>query len=313
MTERLTILYAQLAEIQGAVKSQRTDFHDILLLSEDRRDEDDKQEGEGDVHNAAAVVHTETVRRYERMCAAQWADNCRLATEARETYQQLTDHLITSLTRLHRVGFLVETRPPLLKATYEMYTVLLLSIRSITTFAKVTNEAKLSRREALAQIDRIADEVATAAEGAAWMLANLFTDDELAHVGASPHLLPPDVRRPTWRDIRLPSHYPQFLTALADVDRSFVAGGGGAAGGLSAVTTPRGATRSTGAQDIGFSSAHRTTPPPRRRPATDSTMPTEGDVNSSSRTISPRLMSLSTLTTTPQQQQHVRSPHFSRR
>ncbi|CUF54514.1 Hypothetical protein, putative [Bodo saltans] len=236
--EAIQLLRNQLKDIEAAVRQHRDDF-DVLILPIVQclrpfpllhllwRRSHSKEKHR---HQQQQQQLVEAMQRYERIRAVQWEDHCAVSKQMYDTYQHITEILLKSLKRLHRVGFLVETRPPMLRATYEMYTVLLLCIRSISGFAKLTNEGRMSRREALGNVDRIADEVATATEGAAWMLANLFTDDELAHVGASPHLLPPDVKRPTWRDVRLPNHYQQFLDALATADRSVSPGreaGGG--------------------------------------------------------------------------------------
>lgn len=200
-------LSEHLRTIRKQLLEQRTEY--FSLLESESGDTASKEEG--------ASRHASFLVMYCRLRDALVEQLETTSLSLEDATRRVVHEVSTrSANHLRSFQFLSETRHPLVRAAWEVYSVLLLGLRSVHAFAKHTNEGKMSRREALEKLEVVSNQIAAAAEGIAWALANLFTDDELAHVGCSPHLLPPDVRRPTWRDITLSDRFLHLLRVFAN-------------------------------------------------------------------------------------------------
>ena len=97
--------------------------------------------------------------------------------------------------KLHAMSFVIESRPSLLKVLYDLYKMCVHTKKTIEKFAKEVSARERSRRELLDNIGSIRTEVVDVMNGEKWLIANMFTEYELLHLGTSPSFFVPDGKR----------------------------------------------------------------------------------------------------------------------
>jgi WD40 repeat protein len=169
------------------------------------------------------------LRFYEKR-EVDWLRISGLNEELQELHQTLFTQTTLLAHRLQRFVFLFDTRPVLTRALVELHRVLQQCVRSIRQHEVEAERRQLSAAEALALLSVTSDHSEQALQGNRWVLANLFTEDELHHLACSPsHFLPDDGNaRPTWRDITLPASRGRLVGLLLQAPA--ISGGSGATG-----------------------------------------------------------------------------------
>eukprot|EP01060_Flectonema_neradi_P010661 TRINITY_DN1774_c0_g1_i1.p1 TRINITY_DN1774_c0_g1~~TRINITY_DN1774_c0_g1_i1.p1 ORF type:complete len:1700 (+),score=411.86 TRINITY_DN1774_c0_g1_i1:52-5151(+) len=97
--------------------------------------------------------------------------------------------------KLHAVSFVIESRPSLLKVLYDLYKMCVHARKTIDKFSKEVGSRERTRRELLDYIGGIRTEVVDVMNGEKWLIANMFTEYELLHLGTSPSFFVPDGKR----------------------------------------------------------------------------------------------------------------------
>eukprot|EP01063_Lacrimia_lanifica_P024452 TRINITY_DN32357_c0_g1_i1.p1 TRINITY_DN32357_c0_g1~~TRINITY_DN32357_c0_g1_i1.p1 ORF type:complete len:1690 (+),score=748.32 TRINITY_DN32357_c0_g1_i1:442-5070(+) len=97
--------------------------------------------------------------------------------------------------KLHALSFVIESRPSLLKVLYDLYKMCVHAKKTIEKFSKEVSTRERSRRELLDNIGGIRTEVVDVMNGEKWLIANMFTEYELLHLGTSPSFFVPDGKR----------------------------------------------------------------------------------------------------------------------
>ena len=97
--------------------------------------------------------------------------------------------------KLHAVSFVIESRPSLLKVLYDLYKMCVHARKTIDKFSKEVSSRERTRRELLDHIGGIRTEVVDVMNGEKWLIANMFTEYELLHLGTSPSFFVPDGKR----------------------------------------------------------------------------------------------------------------------
>eukprot|EP00758_Cryptobia_borreli_P016866 Tbor_TRINITY_DN6145_c0_g2::TRINITY_DN6145_c0_g2_i8::g.21733::m.21733 len=159
-----------------------------------------------DAHQRVMAPFDDTLR-YHHEREKKWRDLARAQRQLQNANGRIIVESTELASKLRNLSYLYETRPILVRSLYELYKLNAKMINTNEGFRKIVAVRRLTREELLEQHRDLHEEFDVSKEGIRWIIANLFTDFELQHIGASPSLFIPDGRRPTWRDITIPDRY----------------------------------------------------------------------------------------------------------
>ena len=160
---------------------------------------------------------TELVTYYKER-ERKWNELSQLNRELQVENKTLLTESTALAQKLRALSFVFESRPTLVRSLYELHKLLSHVPTTLNSFAKDAGKRQLPRLEILDQIKGVNVEVDTCKDGTRWIIANLFTSYELQHLGTSPQFFVPDGRRPTWRDIQVPTKQRELLFATWHVE-----------------------------------------------------------------------------------------------
>eukprot|EP01060_Flectonema_neradi_P008694 TRINITY_DN161_c0_g1_i2.p1 TRINITY_DN161_c0_g1~~TRINITY_DN161_c0_g1_i2.p1 ORF type:complete len:2824 (+),score=698.40 TRINITY_DN161_c0_g1_i2:73-8544(+) len=160
---------------------------------------------------------TELVTYYKER-ERKWNELSQLNRELQVENKTLLTESTALAQKLRALSFVFESRPTLVRSLYELHKLLSHVPTTLNAFAKEAGKRQLPRLEILDQIKGVNVEVDTCKDGTRWIIANLFTSYELQHLGTSPQFFVPDGRRPTWRDIQVPTKQRELLFATWHVE-----------------------------------------------------------------------------------------------
>eukprot|EP01061_Rhynchopus_euleeides_P011621 TRINITY_DN21195_c0_g1_i1.p2 TRINITY_DN21195_c0_g1~~TRINITY_DN21195_c0_g1_i1.p2 ORF type:complete len:596 (+),score=296.50 TRINITY_DN21195_c0_g1_i1:84-1790(+) len=153
---------------------------------------------------------TELVTYYKER-ERKWNELSHLNRELQAENKTLMTESTALAHKLRALSFVFESRPTLVRSLYELHKLLSHIPQTLHTFGKHAKQRQLPRLEILDEIREVGSEVDTCKDGTRWIIANLFTAYELQHLGTSPQFFIPDGRRPTWRDIQVPTKQRELL------------------------------------------------------------------------------------------------------
>eukprot|EP01063_Lacrimia_lanifica_P030496 TRINITY_DN484_c1_g2_i4.p1 TRINITY_DN484_c1_g2~~TRINITY_DN484_c1_g2_i4.p1 ORF type:complete len:2641 (+),score=1274.29 TRINITY_DN484_c1_g2_i4:100-8022(+) len=161
----------------------------------------------------ASVGDVSELVTYYREREKKWNELSQLNRELQVENKTLLTESTALAHKLRALSFVFESRPTLVRSLYELHKLLAHVPVTLHGFSKHAKERQLPRLEILDEIREVGKEVDTCKDGTRWIIANLFTSYELQHLGTSPQFFIPDGRRPTWRDIQVPSKQRELLLA----------------------------------------------------------------------------------------------------
>jgi hypothetical protein len=141
----------------------------------------------------------------------QWRDVADLSHQMHTAHAELILESTALANKLKALAYIFETRPTLIRSLHELFKVISVVVKTIETQRKQAIDRQPTRKEAITRCDELTIETDVCREGCRWIIANLFTASELQHLGASPCHFEPDVRRPTWRDIKVPARMYAYI------------------------------------------------------------------------------------------------------
>ena len=153
---------------------------------------------------------TELVTYYKER-ERKWNELSHLNRELQAENKTLMTESTALAHKLRALSFVFESRPTLVRSLYELHKLLSHIPQTLGGFSKHAKARQLPRLEILDEIRGVGSEVDTCKDGTRWIIANLFTAYELQYLGTSPQFFIPDGRRPTWRDIQVPTKQRELL------------------------------------------------------------------------------------------------------
>eukprot|EP01059_Diplonema_ambulator_P005294 TRINITY_DN1503_c2_g1_i2.p1 TRINITY_DN1503_c2_g1~~TRINITY_DN1503_c2_g1_i2.p1 ORF type:complete len:558 (+),score=183.20 TRINITY_DN1503_c2_g1_i2:1102-2775(+) len=174
---------------------QRSMLNHIKSLEDNIQKANTEQAMIWEKHKNPSQLPTNELIYYYKYKEEQYAKIGGLNQQLHEENGALMGQTQALTEKLHAMSFVMESRRSLLKVLYDLYKMCVHTKKTIDKFSKEVSVRERTRRELLDNIGGIRTEVVDIMNGEKWLIANMFTEYELLHLGTSPSFFVPDGKR----------------------------------------------------------------------------------------------------------------------